>query len=154
MSERATLEWPGKKTSEEAARYHMTIGFVAVELYECIERENQRRGKELFHYKSLCESLQREAKAENARLKAIVDMLPKTADGVPVVPGMAIWCERGHLAGASLDEGLVFCDGDGCFESGDAILGAVGPGQYEFRDCYSTRELAEKAKEQKQHETA
>ena len=32
-----------------------------------------------------------EVLAEIERLKAIVDKLPKTADGVPVVPGMRVW---------------------------------------------------------------
>jgi len=32
-----------------------------------------------------------QAKAENARLAGIVDRLPKTADGVPVVPGMPVY---------------------------------------------------------------
>ena len=30
-------------------------------------------------------------KAEIKRLRAIVNMLPKTADGVPVTPGMVLW---------------------------------------------------------------
>lgn len=34
-----------------------------------------------------------DAKAEITRLQAIVDKLPKTADGVPVVPGMDVWVD-------------------------------------------------------------
>ena len=40
------------------------------------------------------EELQRalsKTEAEFERLQAIVDRLPKTADGVPVVPGMEVW---------------------------------------------------------------
>ena len=32
-----------------------------------------------------------QAKADIERLEAIVDKLPKTADGVPITPGMKIW---------------------------------------------------------------
>lgn len=37
-----------------------------------------------------------EATAENARLAAIVAKLPKTADGVPLFPGMEVWAWGEH----------------------------------------------------------
>jgi len=36
-----------------------------------------------------------EVEPELERLRAIVDKLPKTADGVPVVPGMRLWVFAG-----------------------------------------------------------
>lgn len=40
-----------------------------------------------------------ERDAENERLRAIVNQLPKTADGVPVMPGTSLYCPMGHYAG-------------------------------------------------------
>ena len=79
------------------------------------------------------------------RLQAIVDKLPKTADGVPVTPGTTLW----------------FCDPFGKTKSWKigrdlraktTVLVEADPAGNEFEeygpaDCYSTREAAEKAKE-------
>ena len=45
-------------------------------------------------------------RADNARLQAIVDKLPKTADGVPVVDGMAIYPLH-PIAEHATDTGIV-----------------------------------------------
>ena len=77
---------------------------------------------------------------EAKRLQAIVDKLPKTADGVPVVPGMEVW----DLSKPN------------SFPSKVNGVSAPGVGWYECR--YSTREAAEgecqKAIEQADREAA
>jgi len=69
------------------------------------------------------------ARAELARLRDVVDKLPKTADGVPVVPGMTLWCpsmEHGPRSQTTIIEPEFRC---------------------ELLSRYSTREAAEAAKE-------
>lgn len=78
-----------------------------------------------------------------AELEAIVDKLPKTADGVPVMPGMTVF----------------FTTGKGCSVNGivqhvtSACCGNTsGAGLHWWRstsDCYSTREAAEAAMAEK-----
>ena len=95
------------------------------------------------------------AVAEIRRLRAIIAKLPVTADGVPVVPGMAVW-----LPGGGQYPGEV--ESVGCGNAllvNDSIkwphppLGLGGEdSQYSVRDgdeLYSTREAAEAAKEAK-----
>ena len=70
--------------------------------------------------------LMREAAARLAELDAVVERLPKTADGVPIVPGMTIYK---HLpAGFTLSEYL-------CFEDvgGGLHLLTCGPAFYSTR---------------------
>ena len=45
---------------------------------------------------SACDCTLCRVEAERDRLAAIVEQLPKTADGVPVVPGMALWIRDIH----------------------------------------------------------
>lgn len=67
-----------------------------------------------------------------AELQAIVDKLPRTADGVPVVPGMVLHYRRGwQVLGAMVGE---YAD-----REGDWHCVAID-------DCYSTRQAAEAAK--------
>jgi hypothetical protein len=68
----------------------------------------------------------REAADELDRLQAIVDQLPKTADGVPIAPGTRVWSE---LAG----------------EVSRVTVNRIGIGGV-YHDVYSTREAAEKAR--------
>lgn len=74
-----------------------------------------------------CSDALMQAADEIERLRAIVDRLPKTADGVPIYPGMTVW---------ALIPGL---------EISDAEVQVVGIGGV-WRYCYSTREAAEKAR--------
>jgi len=94
-----------------------------------------------------------------AALLMIVGRLPKTADGVPVVPGMRVWtapeCEDDGDAMEHDVTGLInfnachWCDGDGqeafisswddCHQDCDRAR--------DTHKCYSTREAAEQAKE-------
>lgn len=65
--------------------------------------------------------------AERDRLRVIANRLPKTADGVPVVPGMTLWRyddHNGYCAILDINESL--------------LLESVS-------ECYSTREAAEAA---------
>lgn len=76
-------------------------------------------------------------RAERDRLQAIVDLMPKTADGVPVVPGMMLYYPvRGHT-GVIQDEALVGIptDWDEAWTDCD--------------ECYSTKEAAEAAAKDK-----
>ena len=63
-----------------------------------------------------------------AELEAIVDKLPKTADGVPVVPGMELWFVNEH---------------------GKASMGVTTPTFGQVSRFYSTREAALAAKEKR-----
>jgi len=66
------------------------------------------------------------AKAEIERLRAIVDGLPKTADGVPIYPGMTVYRQGAHT---------------GKIHARVAYM--KGPPMV---DSYSTRDAAEAAK--------
>jgi hypothetical protein len=83
-------------------------------------------------------------KVERDKFKAIVDKLPATADGVPVVPGMAVWTPVGMFngpeAGPRKHYGLVILDDS-------ELLGEVDEYVWTFyaKSCYSTREAAEAA---------
>jgi len=98
----------------------------------------------------------RSAADEIDRLQAIVDRLPKTADGIPVTPGMKVWhCANRHYgphAGKLFEsEGIdarmpsPYCLGEHCYS--DGCQGDDGGGRtWRFEDCYSTRQAAEKAR--------
>ena len=76
-----------------------------------------------------------EAADEIARLTAIVDKLPKTADGVTVVPGMLLY----HYAtGRPLGNVVTYT-------AGMRAHGQWAVAAYPVGDCYSTREAAEAA---------
>ena len=83
-----------------------------------------------------------ELKADNARLREIVERLPVTADGVVVIPRWdeELWhpeygeCEPYR---SNDDRWIVFSD---CDRTGIRPFGLVS-------DCYSTREAAEAARE-------
>ena len=83
-----------------------------------------------------------QARADNARLQAIVDRLPKTTDGVPVVAGEdAVWVVRDdpfHPAGP-IFAADVFVEYDDSCECDQATVDELS------RHCYSTREAAEAA---------
>ncbi len=83
-------------------------------------------------------------------LEAIVDKLPKTADGVPVVPGMDVWCKdavshprstvgcyQWHVKNVDF-RGLI----SGTFHN-------VSEGPHDASACYSTRQAAEAAAKEK-----
>ena len=78
------------------------------------------------------------AEAEVQRLKAIVEKLPKTADGVPIVPNKIYWI-RGRDGIRSIRSDSI----DVC-QDGSLTVGYEGT-YYEPEDLYSTREAAEAA---------
>lgn len=71
--------------------------------------------------------LRDEWQAEIDRLRAIVDRLPKTADGVPVVPGTCVYHTNGQWG---IAPGII----------GNGPIPLVGGGAYRIGECYSTRE--------------
>src|SRR5690554_6157274 len=81
--------------------------------------------------------------AENTKLRAIVDKLPKTADGVPVVPGMALYPLH-PLPGVEDDHGIATI---GVYDPATMEHLVHGYGEFRTGACYSTREAAEAAKE-------
>ncbi len=90
---------------------------------------------------------------ENERLRGIVDKLPKTADEVPMVPGMRVYhCpdDCGHLVlnGTRRE----FCTGRYCTDIDGE--GNIVHALRELVDCYSTREAAEAAKNEKSRDDA
>jgi DNA repair exonuclease SbcCD ATPase subunit len=72
-----------------------------------------------------------------AELEAVVNQLPKTADGVPCIPGETPLWHRSHID----RQGHVDDKGNAAFY--------YGCGEYRYEavgDCYSTREAAQAAK--------
>lgn len=87
-------------------------------------------------------------RAALAEAQAIIDRLPKTADGVTVVPGMRLaYTERMG------DDGHVYieeCDVCRCWEKRNTSSLPL-PTYISERSCYSTRELAEAAEAAKEN---
>jgi len=77
------------------------------------DRERIAHNAYLAEHKALCETV-KQLRSDNSRLQGIVDKLPKTADGVPVVPGMVIgkFVGTAYAAGAVryADLGFDICD--------------------------------------------
>ena len=94
----------------------------------------------------------RHLRAKIERLQEIVAKLPKTADGVPVVPGQAIWywLEKNNGDVASPAEArqatspILACCKIYCFNPTSVMSDMDGWIGHRF--CYSTREAAEAAK--------
>lgn len=95
--------------------------------------------------------------AEVERLRAVVDQLPRTADGVPILPGIRLWwIERNNpprfppTIETAVVESLHPEDWENRF-----TFGSSGPTEQTKRwfvepnRSYSTREVAEAAKEAK-----
>jgi len=78
--------------------------------------------------------------AENARLRAVVEKLPKTADGVPLTPGMELW-HSGTGGFPKGDYAWAFSKGQSGEWFVDFAFATVM-----LSKCYSTREAAEAAK--------
>ena len=75
---------------------------------------------------------------EVVRLQAIVDQYPKSADGVPIVPGMTLW---EHLSRPPLHVAqLLVRSNDTCRSEWMCDDGEIDEAQ-----CYSTREAMEAA---------
>jgi len=71
-----------------------------------------------------------------APLQAIVDSLPKTADGVPVVPGMEVWFWLNDETILVHQKAVQFVE-----DNQQSIMTSYG--WLNVRHCYSTREAAE-----------
>lgn len=78
------------------------------------------------------------AVAEIKRLQAIVDKLPKTADGVPVVPGMVLYSSA-FICGAFRHPETV----KGMCAYADPDTSGWMDGELDVHDLYSTQEAAE-----------
>ena len=83
---------------------------------------------------------------EIKRLKAIVAKLPKTADGVPVVPGMGVHCtETCYTSGEGKITPLYVHE-----INKDVVVSRFNGTRTDvagYKHCYSTREAAEVAKD-------
>jgi len=77
------------------------------------------------------------ADEEIERLRAIVDKLTKTADGVPVVPGMMVWCVASNGIGRHNVSWI---------RNNSSNIGA-GTVSWPLRLVYSTPEAARAARE-------
>lgn len=78
--------------------------------------------------------------AELARLRAKLDALPETRDGVKIVPGMVVWYAdgSGRIYGTSV--------GDNIKMNGECFRDAAGATEWvRFTDCYSTEQAAREA---------
>lgn len=83
------------------------------------------------------------ANAEIERLRSIVDSLPKTADGVPIIPGMTLWLVVYNALGQQVYEAVPDVVVEG--EYVRTWFGAIRSDR-----CYSTREAAEAARDESQ----
>lgn len=92
-----------------------------------------------LHDAPSCFEIMAEAAAELRRLQATVDRLPKTADGVAIVPGDSVflWDNQTLFAVGVLTTG---CGGEMLF--GESASTRLRRGH----EVYSTREAAEKAR--------
>ena len=82
----------------------------------------------------------RESADEIERLRAIVDKLPKTADGVPVVPGMTLYSSQNICGAFRKPEIVVSLEVYANHETSEWM-----DGHLEVELLYSTREAAEAA---------
>ena len=88
----------------------------------------------------------RDLEAENKRLAAIVDRLPKTTDGVPITPGMTVWTYNPGYEEEILSyivARIALCDkGDWWIadKTADTWQGGMEPDE-----CYSTEQAAREA---------
>lgn len=74
---------------------------------------------------------------------AIIERLPKTADGVPVTPGIKLFCPSGHDAHNHFGGGQCYCTEGICW---DDFPGDKGGTTYPLRKVYSSSEAAIAAK--------
>jgi len=87
----------------------------------------------------------RDLKLEQFRLQAIVNKLPKTADGVVIEQGQRLWYTvRSHPEPLWLDVGHCSHDGYGWVVWGESQHESMDSVSAAF--CYSTREAAEAAR--------
>ena len=85
--------------------------------------------------------------AENARLQAIVDKVPKTADGVSVPDSRCLYCLQGHKVGRGLGPHYM-CNKSPCNQHSyrdynGTVKRFETAKRYAIWECYSTREAAE-----------
>lgn len=90
---------------------------------------------------TICKKIARLAR-ENADLRAVVERLPKTADGVPVLQGDTVYTEW-HLRG--IVSGVVCIDTRNDDQPADVWVEAACD-RCGIDDCYSTRAAAEAAR--------
>lgn len=97
------------------------------------------------------------AHKELAELSEVVGKLPKTADGVPVTPGMKVWhCVDHNYGPKGTDQKFPdvngidarmsrpYCCGNKCWDHGCQSDPGSGT-KREWSECYSTREAAQSA---------
>ncbi len=95
-----------------------------------------------------------QAKAENERLEAIVDKLPKTADGVSVAPGDSVYRQWWNQPTLIIEYQVVSLPEDKKIGRPRivhraACIPSYSTGWKLVSKCYSTRKAAEAAKEEK-----
>ncbi len=90
-----------------------------------------------------------EAKAEIGRLKGIVEKLLKTADGLPIVPGMTLYIAFKYQGGTAFV--LPINSAHGWSRGGDGrlwITDSEGSNGAAIEDCYASEDKAEDAVKQ------
>jgi hypothetical protein len=78
--------------------------------------------------------------AEIERLKGIVDKLPKTADGVPVYPGMRLWLRCPGEIVSGVTRGAWTHGADKSLDSAEVSEDSGEWDTWRLAACYSTRE--------------
>ena len=104
----------------------------------CEHRYENEHGERIECPDCMRERMQREID----RLQAIVDRLPKTADVVPIVRGMQLWCVR-HADKQIVEQKCLGHDGIYVSARYPKTRSTWWWGE---QMCYSTREAAEKAR--------
>ena len=81
---------------------------------------------------------------------ALLEKLPVTADGVPIVPGMRVWHCPDYKSPTVIGFGSFYCLGSGCKSEGcQSDYGCSGV-HHPLGGCYSTRAAAEAALQEQQ----
>jgi len=98
---------------------------------------------------NLITRIEAETSAEVKQLRAIVDRLPKTADGVPITPGMTVFIPHPRPSNLVTEREVVAPYGTlACLTKEPAHCGCCESTTHrQARECYSTRDAAEGAKE-------
>ena len=110
-----------------------------------MDREDLRDAlAEITRFRTIVDELRKEIQQLRRHVRIdeeIIDKLPRTADGVPVVPGMTLWDPVWPDDPFGVQALLVFCPNARRSEW------MCNDGEVDAAQCYSTREAADAARD-------